>query len=73
MRERNIERRLTLAVKAAGGLCLKWVSPGCVGVPDQIVLLPDGQVIVVEVKADNGKLIPPQRRRIGIPEIYTST
>lgn len=64
MRERTVEALLVKTVKAAGGLCLKWVSPGCVGVPDRIVLLPGGKAVFVEVKAQGGKLSPQQRRRI---------
>ena len=40
MRERDIERKLVNAIKAAGGICPKWVAPGFDGVPDRIVLMP---------------------------------
>lgn len=40
MLEKDIEARLKRGVERAGGLCLKWVSPGCTGVMDRIVLLP---------------------------------
>ena len=42
MRERQIEQRLTQAVRKRQGLCPKWVSPGLDGVPDRIILLPAG-------------------------------
>lgn len=48
--EKLIEKRLRHTVEAAGGLCLKWVCPGWVGVPDRIVLLPGGRIIFVELK-----------------------
>ena len=51
MREQRIEQKLVKAVKAAGGLCLKFVSPGMAGMPDRIVLLPGGRIGFVEVKA----------------------
>ena len=34
MREKEIEKKLTLAVKQAGGICPKLVSPGFDGMPD---------------------------------------
>lgn len=52
--ERDIERALVGAVKKHGGLCLKWVCPGWVGVPDRIVLLPGGRVTFVETKRPKG-------------------
>ena len=51
MLERDIERRLREQVKAIGGLCLKFVSPGFTGVPDRIILLSGGRVAFVELKA----------------------
>jgi len=55
MREKAIERKLTLMVKKQGGICLKFVSPGFDGVPDRIVLLPGGCMAFVEVKAPGKK------------------
>lgn len=37
MREKIIERKLAAAVKQAGGMALKFVSPGFDGMPDRIV------------------------------------
>ena len=51
MREKEIEKKLTLAVKKLGGICPKFVSPGFDGMPDRIVLLPMGRFGFVEVKA----------------------
>jgi hypothetical protein len=50
MREKYIEQRLVKEVKRRGGLCEKWNS-GSSGWPDRIVLLPDGKLGFVEVKA----------------------
>ena len=51
MREKEVEQKLVRAVKAAGGICPKWVSPGTNGMPDRIMLLPGGRIAFVEVKA----------------------
>ncbi|MCR5262976.1 MAG: VRR-NUC domain-containing protein [Clostridiales bacterium] len=51
MIEREIEHKLVKAVRAAGGLCPKLVSPGFDGMPDRMVLLPGGKLTFVEVKA----------------------
>lgn len=56
MNESAIEARLVRAVKASGGLCYKFVSPGNPGVPDRIVILPGGRVIFVELKTEVGRL-----------------
>jgi hypothetical protein len=63
MQEKELERKLAVAVKRAGGLALKFVSPGYAGVPDRLVLLPGGVAIFVEVKAPGMKPRPLQMRR----------
>ncbi len=50
-------------MEAAGGLCLKFVSPGTAGVPDRIVLLPEGRLGFVEVKAPGKVQRPLQAAR----------
>ena len=49
IRESNVEQYLVRKMKEAGGLCYKFVSPGCDGVPDRICIY-RGQVIFVELK-----------------------
>lgn len=51
VREDVIERHLVNEVKKAGGIAYKFTSPGRRGVPDRIVLLPNGKIIFVECKA----------------------
>ncbi len=64
MREREIEGRLRDGVKKLGGLCYKFVSPGNRGVPDRIVILPDGVVYFVELKTEVGRLSKIQRLQL---------
>lgn len=63
MREKEVEQRLVKAVKAMGGLAPKFVSPGLNGVPDRIVLLPNGRMAFAEIKAPGEKMRPLQVRR----------
>lgn len=64
MRENEIEAKLVAAVKAVGGVCWKFTSPGTSGVPDRIVLMPSGRIGFVEVKAPGETPRPLQRLRI---------
>ena len=64
MREKTVEQKLVRAVRAAGGLAPKWVSPGLDGVPDRIVLLPGGRIAFAELKAPGKKPRPLQEVRI---------
>lgn len=52
--ERDIEQYLVQHTKSLGGICFKFVSPGCNGVPDRIVLLPGAKIAFVEVKRPDG-------------------
>lgn len=60
MREAEIEKLLSVCVEAAGGKTYKWISPGCTGVPDRIVLLPRGQIEMIELKKPGAKPDPRQ-------------
>ena len=64
MRESEIERKLVAAVKARGGIAPKLVSPGLDGMPDRLVLFPDGKMAFVELKAPGRKPRTIQVRRI---------
>ena len=63
MRERQIEQRLTQAVRKRRGLCPKWVSPGLDGVPDRIILRPGGRIAFAELKSPGKTLRPLQNVR----------
>ena len=60
MREKEIEQSLRRAVLKRGGLCLKFISPGWSGAPDRLVLLPEGRLGFIEVKAPGKKPRPLQ-------------
>ncbi|ABS41879.1 VRR-NUC domain-containing protein [Clostridium botulinum] len=64
MEESRIEKRLKKEIEKLGGKALKFVSPGVSGVPDRIVLLPEGRIIFVELKAPGKKPRPIQKYRI---------
>lgn len=55
MREKQVEQALVKAVKAKGGICPKFTSPGLAGVPDRLVLIPNGKLGFVEVKSPGKK------------------
>lgn len=72
MNEKLIENFLRDKVKAAGGEAYKFVSPGHIGVPDRLVVFPNGKIAFVELKA-TGKLPRPNQvvqieklRRLGV-------
>jgi len=64
MSEKSIEQKLIREVKKRGGLCLKFVSPNFVGVPDRLVLFKGGILAFVEVKDKGKKPRPIQVRRM---------
>lgn len=64
--ERDVEQYLKKQIKIRGGRSWKWTSPGVRGVPDQILTLPNGLVVFVEVKDDTGKLRPDQQRVLDV-------
>jgi hypothetical protein len=55
-RERDIERALVKAVKAAGGEVRKLMWIGRRAAPDRLVKLPGKEPVFVELKAPGGRL-----------------
>jgi len=55
MLEKEIELHLVMVVKKMGGRAVKFISPGFDGMPDRLVLLPEGKCGFVEVKAPGKK------------------
>lgn len=58
LREKEIEQKLRQSVKAMGGICPKFVSPGYAGMPDRLILLPNGKIAFAEIKSP-GKMARP--------------
>ena len=63
MIEKQIENKLTLAVKKHGWTALKLVCPSFAGMPDRLILLPDGHIGFAELKAPSKKPRPLQLSR----------
>ena len=61
--EKDTEAFLRDQVWALGGRSYKWVSPGCAGVPDRIVILPNGRIFFVELKSEGKTSSAQQRKR----------
>lgn len=59
--ERDVEKFLVQEIKKMGGKAFKFVSPGTLGVPDRLVILPGGITCFVELKRPGGKPRPVQR------------
>jgi len=69
MRESSIEKHLVRQVKAAGGECRKYVTPGRRHAPDRLVLIPTAlwsmrtaRAVFVETKAPGKRPRPGQLR-----------
>jgi len=74
--ERDVDGRLSAAVKERGGLCLKLDSMGMKGIQDRLVLLPGARVFFVELKRPTGgrvsvlqKVRQTQIARLGFPSV----
>ena len=63
MREKEVEAVLVKAAKKRNGLALKFVSPGLSGVPDRLVLMPNGKMAFIELKASGKKMRLLQEKR----------
>lgn len=50
MLEKELEEKLRDAVKRQGGRAYKFTSPGNIGVPDRLVVFPDGKIGFIELK-----------------------
>lgn len=55
LKESDIEKYLVYKVKSIKGIAYKFTSPQRRSVPDRIVLLPQGNIYFIELKAPNKK------------------
>ena len=63
MIEKQIENKVKAAVKKNSGIALKLVCPSFAGMPDRLILLPDGHIGFAELKAPGKKPRPLQLSR----------
>jgi len=61
MQEKAIEIFLIQQVKRRNGLAIKLNSTSLSGLPDRLVLLPQGLIFFVELKSPTGRLRPTQK------------
>ena len=63
MRERTVEQHLVAGLKKIGVPCVKFLPDLLKGMPDRMILLPEGKVIWCELKTKGGSLEPIQTVR----------
>lgn len=61
--ESTVEKHLRKCVGLLGGLCIKLNPFGLRGIPDRLVLIPDGIVLFVELKRPAGGVFEPLQER----------
>lgn len=60
MRESTIEKGFVTRAKKLGYLSYKLITTHSVGLPDRMVLCPNGRVVFIEFKTPTGKTTPKQ-------------
>lgn len=60
--EKDVEKYLDDEITRVGGLCRKYISPGVRGVPDRICIMPDEEIIFVELKSEGEEPTDQQMR-----------
>lgn len=63
-REKDIEAYLKKLFTARGWLVYKFTSPGNIGVPDRLLISPQGVCLFVEVKSARGRLSAAQKKQL---------
>lgn len=56
-KEASIEEYLRVRVDELNGVCIKLPPVGVRGIPDRLVILPQGRVVFVELKRPSGGVI----------------
>lgn len=64
MLEKELEKIFCKMVKLAGGRAYKFTSPGNAGVPDRLVVMPNGVVAFAELKQKGKEPRPSQLMQI---------
>ena len=64
MLEKTIEKQLVNEVRNHGGIAPKLTSPSTAGMPDRIIILPEGKICFVETKAPGKKPRPIQQHQM---------
>lgn len=59
--EKLIEKKLREQIKKMGGLALKLESQHFTGLPDRMILMPEGRIFFVETKSTGDK---PRKRQL---------
>lgn len=62
--EKEIEKKIGDYAKKRGCLYYKFASPSTRGVPDRIIIAPNGEIGFLEIKAKGKKPTPLQQRHI---------
>lgn len=60
--ERDVEQHFTAQGEAYGAWTVKLNCPGNAGMPDRLIIFPDGEIVFVEIKAPGKKPRPLQER-----------
>ena len=60
MLEKELEKKFVNILRKRGCIVYKFVSPGNAGVPDRLVITPDGKVHFAELKQEGKKMRPLQ-------------
>lgn len=63
VRERDVEKYLVEKLESIGLKCMKFLPDMLNGMPDRLVLLPDRQVVWVELKTKGGAVSELQKLR----------